>query len=51
MTIYERLQQIKSGHWLLITASAIEYTITGTRVIGIEKDGTVEVEYLDGCVE
>lgn len=51
MKMKNKLATLKDGHWLLIVAPTIEHMMTGTRRVGVMKDGTIMVEYEDGTIE
>lgn len=50
-TTREELNELKEGDWLMINSPIIEYRLTGTDLVGIMKDGTIKVRYIDGKIE
>lgn len=51
MNIKEKLSTLNKGEWLIIAASNIDHMLTGTNLVGIKKNGTIRVRYIDGTTE
>ena len=50
-TLQAEIDGMAEGQYLMIVGTVIDHMMTGTRKVGIERDGTIKVMYTDGIIE